>query len=128
MRAENMSARINEAYRTLQSPLSRAQYLLGLRSMDVTEDEAARTEDKELLMEVLEMREQVEEAQAEEEIDALRQVNGARVRASVEQLANAFAKEDLEAAKRETVRLRYWVNIDESLAAWEKGKPVVLEH
>jgi molecular chaperone HscB len=34
----------------------------------------------------------------------------------------------VEAAKREAVRLRYWVNIKESLDNWERGKPIVLEH
>jgi molecular chaperone HscB len=43
-------------------------------------------------------------------------------------LDEAFRKDDLVKAKEEAVRLRYWVNIKESLDGWEKGKPVVLVH
>merc|ERR1711939_855114 len=91
-RAEATSARINEAYKTLQNPLLRAQYLLSLRGIDVAEDETAKVDDPELLMEVLD------------------------------------AREEIENAEEEGVRLRYWVNIRESLDAWERGKPVVLVH
>ena len=33
-----------------------------------------------------------------------------------------------QGAMQEAVRLRYWINIKESLDGWEKGKPVVLNH
>lgn len=56
---------INEAYKTLQDPLKRAQYLLSLRGIDVAEDERLKVEDPELLMEVLEVRENIEAAQEE---------------------------------------------------------------
>ncbi|KAK8084424.1 Co-chaperone Hsc20 [Apiospora hydei] len=108
-RAEAASARINEAFKTLAHPLLRAQYLLELagRADNAGTDESAKVEDPELLMEVLEAREMIEEAESEEALEPLREENG---------------------AEREAVRLRYWVNIRESIDAWEKGKPVVLEH
>ncbi|EOD49747.1 putative fe-s protein assembly co-chaperone protein [Neofusicoccum parvum UCRNP2] len=127
-RAEGLSARINEAYRTLQNPLLRAQHLLSLRGIDVAEDERLKVEDPELLMEVLEARERIEEAGSEEEVQAMRVENGRRVEGSVEVLDRAFREDDVETAKEEAVRLRYWVNIKESLDAWEPGKPVVLQH
>lgn len=123
-----MSARINEAYKTLQSPLLRAQYLLSLRGIELAEDETAKVEDPELLMEVLEAREQIEEAGSEEEIQAMREENEGRIAESVRVLEEAFREDDMERAKVEAVRLRYWVNIQESLHAWEQGKPVVLQH
>jgi len=61
-RAEGLSMLINEAYKTLQDPLRRAQYLLSLRGIEVAEDETARVEDPELLMGVLEVRETIEDA------------------------------------------------------------------
>ncbi|OCL08038.1 Co-chaperone Hsc20 [Glonium stellatum] len=128
-RAQALSARINDAYRTLCSPLQRAQYLLSLRGIDVSGDEAARVEDDVgLLDEVMEAREAIEEAGGEEEVEVLRAVNEARVESSVRGLEEAFAGGDVEAARREAVRLRYWVNIRESLDAWERGSPVVLVH
>ncbi|KAF2088117.1 Co-chaperone Hsc20 [Saccharata proteae CBS 121410] len=127
-KAEALSARINEAYKTLQNPLLRAQYLLSLRGIDVAEDEGLKVEDPELLMEVLEMRERIEEAGSEEEVEAMKRENGVKVDESVKLLDEAFRTDDVERAKSEAVRLRYWVNIQDSLDQWEPGKPVVLSH
>ncbi|PNS18176.1 Fe-S protein assembly co-chaperone HscB [Sphaceloma murrayae] len=126
--AEGLSARINEAYKTLQNPLLRAQYLLSLRGIDVAEDETAKVEDPELLMEVLETRETIEEAQSESDLEPLKVKNEGRIEESEEILGEAFKSDDMDRAKEEAVRLRYWVNIRESIDGWEKGKPVVLVH
>ncbi|KAK3079488.1 hypothetical protein LTS18_004742 [Coniosporium uncinatum] len=136
--AEGASALINEAYRTLLDPLRRAQYLLSLQGIDV-EDEASKMgggvggmaggeQDIEFLQEVMEVNEAVEECETEDDVWALGSVNEKRIEGSVGELERAFAEEDLEGAKRECVRLRYWVNLRETLRAWEKGKPVVLQH
>ncbi|KAB2572554.1 J-type co-chaperone JAC1 [Lasiodiplodia theobromae] len=127
-RAEALSARINEAYRTLQSPLLRAQHLLHLRGIDVAEDERLKVEDPELLMEVLEAREAIEEAETEEEVLAMKESNEEKINQSVAVLDKAFKEDDVETAKSEAVKLRYWVNIKDSLDSWEPGKPVVLQH
>lgn len=85
-------------------------------------------DDPELLMEVLEAREQIEEAESEDDLVEMKEENDARIEASVKVLEEAFARDDVDAAKGEAVKLRYWINIKESLDGWEKGKPVVLEH
>lgn len=127
-KAEGTSALINEAYKTLQDPLRRAQYLLSLRGIDVAEDERLTVEDPELLMEVLEVREAIEAAQEEGELDEMKANNDRNIKESETILDQAFGLENIESAKDEAVRLRYWTNIKESLDAWEKGKPVVLVH
>ncbi|KAI1259813.1 Co-chaperone Hsc20 [Xylariaceae sp. FL1019] len=127
-RAEATSARINEAFKTLESPLLRAQYLLALRGLDVANDETAKVEDPELLMLVLETREIIEEALEEGDLEGPRIENEERIEATETTLAALFEADDLEGAKVEVVRLRYWVNIRESIRNWEKGKPIVLEH
>ncbi|KAI8301931.1 J-type co-chaperone JAC1 [Colletotrichum sp. SAR11_240] len=127
-RAEATSARINEAYKTLSNPLLRAQYLLQLRGVDVANDETLKVEDPELLMVVLEAREEIEEAAAESELEGQRAANDGRIRESEEVLEEAFRHDDIDTAKREAVKLRYWVNIQESLHNWEAGKPIVLQH
>lgn len=81
-----------------------------------------------MLMEVLEAREQIEDAGSEEELVGMKQVNEERIRESVGVLERAFAEDDMETVKGEVVRLRYWVNIRESIEGWEEGKPVVLNH
>ncbi|KAK5131902.1 hypothetical protein LTR08_000490 [Meristemomyces frigidus] len=132
--AEALSSRINEAYKTLQDPLKQAQYLLSLQGIDV-EDESAKLEGSdsggssaELLMEVMEAREAVEEVEDEEQLVAVRVENDGRVDESVDIMAKAFACRDWEAAAREAVRLRYWVNIRESIEGWEKGQGGGMNH
>ena len=127
-KAEGTSALINEAYKTLQDPLRRAQYLLSLRGIDIAEDERAKTDDMELLEEVMEVRSLIEGAEEEGELEETRKRNERRIMESVEVLDDAFRRDDLEAAKIEAVRLRYWTNIKESLDSWERGKPVILVH
>ncbi|KAH8732642.1 Co-chaperone HscB, C-terminal oligomerization domain-containing protein [Phaeosphaeriaceae sp. PMI808] len=121
-RAEALSARINEAYKTLQNPLLRAQYLLSLRGIEVAADETAKVEDGELLLEVLEVREQIEEAGREEDLEEIRRANEERIRESEVVLEKAFKEDDVESATRETVRLRYWTNIKESVDNWERSE------
>jgi molecular chaperone HscB len=116
--AEALSARINEAYKTLQNPLLRAQYLLGLRGIDVAENETEKVDDMELLMEVLETRETIEDAESEGDLDPLKEKNEDRISTSEKILEDCF----------KSVKLRYWINIRQSIDDWEQGKPVVLSH
>lgn len=131
-KAEALSSHINSAYKTLSDPLSRAQYLLAERyGVDLAGDEASRLTgppDPSLLIEVLHARETIEDAASEKDLDDVRAENEERIDRCLAGLAEAFAAEDLAAAVRETVRLRYWVNIRESIQNWEEGKPIVLEH
>jgi len=127
-RAEGTSALINEAYKTLQDPLLRAQYLLSLHGIDVAEDETAKIDDPELLGEVLEVREMIESAEGEGEVESLRMENKRKLEGSVKVLGEMCGDGDWDAAKSEAVKLRYWVNIREALRDWEPGKPVVLVH
>ncbi|KAI7696269.1 hypothetical protein KC353_g17608 [Hortaea werneckii] len=119
--AEALSMRINEAYRTLSDPLKRAQYLLSLRGIDV-EDESAKMSGGPLLMEVMEAREAVDEVEDEEGLGEIKAENDGRIAQSVGVLDEAFAREDMERAAEEAIRLRYWMNIEESIRGWEKGK------
>ncbi|KAI1214190.1 Co-chaperone Hsc20 [Annulohypoxylon truncatum] len=127
-RAEAASSLINEAYRTLSSPLLRAQYLLHLSGHDVANDETGKVADPNLLMLVLETREAIEEARSEEELEPLRVENEGRIRESEDRLGQLFGEGDVEGARGEVVRLRYWVNIRDTIRDWERGKPVVLQH
>lgn len=125
--AEALSSLINEAYKTLQDPLRRAQHLLSLSGIDV-EDESAKLSESELLMEVMEAREAVEDAENHEELSALRADNDRRIADSVKTLGEAFAESHLDRAVKETIRLRYWKNIEESIQGWEKGSGGGMNH
>ncbi|BCS03783.1 J-type chaperone JAC1 [Aspergillus luchuensis] len=130
--AEALSARINEAYRTLLDPLQRAQYLLReMHGIDVTAEDGASKHalDAETLMEVMEVQETIEEvtdsgedaAVAEQKINELKVENQGRVEECVRVLGEAFDKGDVELARRECVKLRFWYSVGEGLREWEPG-------
>lgn len=95
---------------------------------DETEKTGEEEGDKELLMEVLETREEIEEAEEEADLNGLKEMNEERIAKCEGVVGEALEMGDLCTARRETVRLRYWVNVRDSLHAWEKGKPVVMVH
>ncbi|KAJ5637245.1 Heat shock cognate protein BC-terminal oligomerization [Penicillium lividum] len=126
--AEAMSARINEAYRTLLDPLQRAQYLLReWHGIDVTAEDGASKHalDPQTLMEVMEVQETIEEVgaspEAEAEINALKKENDQRIEACVKSLGGAVDQGDIETARKECVRLRFWYSVGEGLREWEPG-------
>ncbi|KAL8920355.1 MAG: hypothetical protein Q9208_006326 [Pyrenodesmia sp. 3 TL-2023] len=142
-KAEAASARINDAYKTLLSPLARARYLLSLRGVEMSEDESIAGSplgmenenepggalDAGLLMEVMEVREGIEEAGSKAEIEEMKAENDKRKKASEDRLDELFKAGDIEAAKKETVKLGYWVNVGTALENWEKiGDGRVSEH
>lgn len=121
-RAEGISAAINDAYKTLQHPLLRAQYLLSIRGTEIADYAVDDNSDQELIMDVLEIREAIEDAERPEEIANLQGLNAERIRACVERLEKLFAKDDLRGAKTEVGRLKYWCSIEEALREWDIGK------
>ena len=131
-RAEALSSTINEAYRTLSSPLQRAQYLLKSKyGIDLGGDEATLMggpSEADLLMEVMEVREQIEWASREEELEPIRAANNERMAKSEAVLAGAFAAGDVDTARHEAIRLRYWVNVDEALKNWGEAGGVYFDH
>lgn len=92
------------------------------------DDETAKIEDDELLMEVLEAREVIESAQEEGDLEGVKRENEVRVAKSERVVADLSGRGDWEALKVEVTRLRYWINIQEALRGWEKGKPIVIHH
>ncbi len=64
------ATRTNEAYQTLRNPIKRARYLLGLHGVD-TQEETNTVMPMDFLIEQMEWREAVEEAQQSSDIDQL---------------------------------------------------------
>ncbi len=123
------SALINRAYETLLNPLPRAHYLLErYKAPEVSESDSL--EDPELLMEVMELRERLEEAESEAEAAEVRADNARLLDAAVDTLAQAFAASppDLASAREAAVQLRYWTNIEKAAREWSPGKRVELQH
>lgn len=87
----------------------------------------------EFLEEVMEVRGAIDGAVEESELEGVRSGNEGRVAGCVERLERGF--EELRGVQgregeegvvrglvRETVRLRYWIGVRESLDGWEKGR------
>lgn len=84
--------------------------------------------DQELLMEVMECQEELETAMSEQDLIPLKEANDRRVNVCLKAIEEAFERDDLESARVQAVRLRYWRNLGDGIVNWEKGKSVVLVH
>ncbi|KAI8581565.1 hypothetical protein K450DRAFT_231935 [Umbelopsis ramanniana AG] len=124
--AQTQSSYLNKAYNTLKDPLARAQYMLALNGVEVAESESL--EDPELLMEVMEIREQMEEAETEEDIKKLKQENIDKIEQTAEQLIKSFKSNNMEEAKELTIQMQYWDNIRRAIVDWAPGKRIELQH
>jgi molecular chaperone HscB len=112
---ENRSIQLNNAYKTLTNPLLRSEYLLKLQGIDAL-SERNSLEDKMLLMEVLELREALMEVDSEEELIRLNEENDTKIQESEDTLQQAFANNDLETAKNETIKLSYWQSMKQQIS------------
>ncbi len=96
------SVLINEAYRTLKSPLKRAEYLLSL--MFKKYDSIKPTQD--ILVEAMEMREKAKNS------DPFLSMTYDEC---IENIRNAFSKGDLVGMSYQTMRLKYITRIKEDI-------------
>ena len=105
-RASTEAAGLNDAYRTLKEPLSRAVYLAALNGIDLPGD--GRTiDDPDLLMEAMEAREELQEAATPEAVDALAARSRATMAEALKGLSTLFLRQDKPAIRKALLRLRY---------------------
>jgi molecular chaperone HscB len=117
-RAEATSAHLNKAYQALADPLARAQHLLAVRGVDVTDDENMRVDDMNLLADVMRAREEVEAVASEAEWESANATNEGRIERALAGLERAFAVDDLMQAQRLAIALLYWRNAKKGLEVW----------
>src|SRR4051812_12957549 len=100
------AAALNDAYRTLKDPLSRAVYLASLNGVELPGD-GKTIDDPELLMEAMEAREELHEASSLAAVDSL----AAKVREDMKNalggLGGLFLANDKPAIRKALLRLRY---------------------
>lgn len=113
--AAEYSALLNKAYETLRSPLKRAEYLLSLRGVDLSERD--KLEDVEFIHRVMELREEIEFAESVNEVEAVLERNKAGLNGALSDFEQAYTTGDYEAAKEACVRLKYWAGVEESAQA-----------
>jgi molecular chaperone HscB len=98
---------LNEAYDHLKSPLRRAVYLLGLLDPAYKRDESVTEKDPALLIDALERREALDEANDPSAVDRLVAAAKADIEAVLVRLDHAFREMRLRDADRETARFKY---------------------
>ena len=108
---------LNEAFETIADPLRRAVYLLHLAGIDILSEGCNQITDPIILMEAMELREALAEAQSAGQVELFLGNVAADVEECVGDLAVAFRKNDTDEAAKLTTRLRYLQKlIDESRA------------
>jgi len=99
------AASLNEAYETLKDPLKRADYLCRLERIGVSAEDPVN--DTGLLMETMEMREALSEAETLDDVTACLVRAGADIARCVDDISAAFGEADIERAAHLTTRLKY---------------------
>src|SRR6188768_3065858 len=100
------AAGLNDAYRTLKDPLSRAFYLADLAGVELPGD-GKTIDDPELLMEAMEAREELHDASTIPAIDGLAAKARDEMKSSLAALPGLFLANDKPAIRKALLRLRY---------------------
>lgn len=114
--AEKLSARINEAYKTLRHPLLRAQYLLSLYGITDAKNESTIVTDRRLLTEVLDFQDRIEAVSNPADLEKLKKSLHTKVDNSIEMLNQAFDADQIGEAREEAMELKYWINLQDRLS------------
>ncbi|KAI0335263.1 Co-chaperone Hsc20 [Cubamyces sp. BRFM 1775] len=114
--AAAMSSRINEALHRLSNPLRRAEYILAREGF--AGEESDKLDDMDLLMEVMEAREGLANAESPEEVAEIRAENDAKIQESIQEIERLAANKDWPALRTAAIRLKYLQGIEYAAAAW----------
>ncbi|KAI0365256.1 Co-chaperone Hsc20 [Pilatotrama ljubarskyi] len=114
--AAAMSSRINEALHRLSDPLRRAEYILAREGY--AGEETDKTDDMELLMDIMEAREGLANAQSAEEVAEIRAENDAKIQETLAEIEKLVAAKNWPALRTAAVKLKYLQGIESAAAAW----------
>ncbi|KAL6762383.1 Co-chaperone [Haematococcus lacustris] len=115
--AAEQAALVNHAYTVLKKPLYRANYLLAQHGIMVGKQAEGTIDGQELLMEVLEAREEVDSTEDSSQLRALLAGNRDKQARVVAQLSAAFKAAALKEAASLTTQLTYLVRLEEDIVA-----------
>lgn len=104
--AADQSAKVTEAYRTLTKRLSRAMYIMKLNGKNVNEEETIT--DPTLLMEIMELRETIAEANDSKELDLIRSKVQEKLNKWSDSFVEAFESHRFDEAVKCIQRMTYY--------------------
>lgn len=105
--SQQQATSLNEAYECLKDPLSRADYLLAVRGVEAMPEGCHLVNDQELLMESMEMREALAEAETPDDVAKVANRAEDDIAVCTEELSAAFSAFDMEKACYLATRLKY---------------------
>ncbi len=117
-----LAAHINEANQTLKSPQRRARYILEQNGV-VFDDEKDTSLDPEFLMEQIELREALESAEDQQELDEVMKALVSKRDEIMEKLTSMLSKTDqaqLQAAKKEVQKLQFLAKLQSEAEVLEE--------
>lgn len=104
---------LNEAFETLKDPLRRADYLCHMQGIGVFTEGCDLINDTELLMESMEMREALADAETLDDVQACLDRAKSDIAACIADLSAAFADDAIDRAAHLTTRLKYLQKLSE---------------
>ncbi|KXN73637.1 Co-chaperone Hsc20 [Conidiobolus coronatus NRRL 28638] len=105
----NLSSLLNKAYQTLKDPLLRAKYMLTIEGTPISETD--KLEDNSLLFEIMELHEEIQDSEDKGQISSILDTTRDQISSITSELQKNFEENDLKAAKINTIKLKYLVNV-----------------
>ncbi|CAK9262817.1 unnamed protein product [Sphagnum jensenii] len=109
----DQSGQVIKAYYTLLDPLSRARYLLTLNGVSI--DEEGTIHDPPLLLEIMELREEIEETADPTKLQEIKEKNSIKLQDCEKALSTAFGNGDLAGAIPLVRKMTYYDKISEEI-------------
>lgn len=121
--SENYSSLINKAYSVLQSPLKRAIHLLAIKGENIAEDQ--KLQNPQFLMEIMELNEEVEEADTPEKLKQLDQKNKMLLESLTREISECFKNNDVKMAKEVIIKMKYYWSVGEHINRLLRDRGIV---
>jgi len=121
--AESWSSLVNDSYNRLRRPLDRAQYLLELSGQPLAEGEIQI--EPGFLAEVMEVNEEVAEAESPADLSGISEANKTVLKSYVEKVSKAFREGRVKDAKVLVARMKYFSTIQDKIVEKETAFGVV---
>ncbi|KAG9222813.1 hypothetical protein CCMSSC00406_0000498 [Pleurotus cornucopiae] len=115
--AHSLSSLVNNAYQRLLKPLARAEYILERNGHPMSEED--KLDDMIFISEVMEAREEIENADNPVLIQAIREENRGKISDIIDEIETLIEAKDWAAVKEATIRLKYLEGIERAAHAHE---------